>query len=111
MAPAVMTATAASEDSRPVLLFWQPSHLSQQTPRNSPAFPHPTRNMRAFCCTWHIRRAVLLIRAVDAQLAAVVITPAFDATPGHDRARVLIPRGDGDGGHAWKRKEEEDHLD
>ncbi len=50
--------------------------------------------------TCHIRRAVLIRRAPDAQLAVAVRAPTLDPAPGHDRARVDVPRGDGNGGDA-----------
>jgi hypothetical protein len=48
--------------------------------------------------TCHIRRAVLIRSAPDAQLAVAVGAPALDPAPGSDRARVVLPRRDGDGG-------------
>jgi hypothetical protein len=48
--------------------------------------------------TCHMRWSVLVRRAPDPQLAEVVPSPAFDPAAGHDRARVGISRGDGDGG-------------
>ena len=47
--------------------------------------------------TCHIRRAVLIRGAPDAQLAVIVGAPALDPAPGSDRARVARLRGDGDG--------------
>jgi hypothetical protein len=48
----------------------------------------------------YIHRAVLICRASDAQLADVVVSPTFDPAPHDDGARVVIARGDGDGGEA-----------
>ncbi len=50
--------------------------------------------------TCHIHRAVLLRSTPDAQLTVDVVAPALDPSPGHDRTRVKITRGDGDGGYA-----------
>jgi hypothetical protein len=48
----------------------------------------------------HIRRAVLLHRAPDAQLTEVIPTPALNAaSTGHERACVV--ESSGDGGIAW----------
>ncbi len=42
---------------------------------------------------WHARIA---------QLPLVVAAPAFDATPGNERARVIAPQSDSRGGDACK---------
>ncbi len=57
--------------------------------------------------TWNIHWAVLPSRAPDAQLALLVAAPALDPATGDYRARVIYPRGDGDGGDAWKGREME----
>ena len=48
--------------------------------------------------TGHIRRAVLIRRVLDAQLASPVGAPALDPASRHDRTRVANPQGDGGGG-------------
>jgi hypothetical protein len=66
--------------------------------------------------TCHIRRSVLTFVVPDPQLAIIVVAPALDPTPGHDRARVNIPHGYGDGGEtcegmweqSWEHPEEVD---
>ena len=58
--------------------------------------------------TGHIRRAALIRRVPDAQLAVAVVAPALDSTSRHDHARVAIIQGDGDGGDAWRRGDGEE---
>ncbi len=41
-----------------------------------------------------ILRAILRARAPDAQLAVVVVAPALDAAPSHDRTSVVLAQGD-----------------
>ncbi len=50
--------------------------------------------------TWHIRRAVLIARAPDAQLANIVAAPALDTALCHDDACVARTQGNSDGGDA-----------
>ena len=50
--------------------------------------------------TWHIRRAVLIARAPDAQLANPVAAPALDTALCHDDACVARTQGNSDGGDA-----------
>jgi hypothetical protein len=52
--------------------------------------------------TFHIHRAVLIRVAPDAQLAEVIVAPAFDPAPALDGARVGISQGDSDGGDTYK---------
>ena len=53
--------------------------------------------------TRHIRRTRRIRRAADAQLPIAVVAPALDPTPVHNRARVLISQGDGDGGNTCRK--------
>ena len=62
--------------------------------------PPQHAHTRAPLRTGHIRRAVLIRRAPDAQLAVAVPAPALDPAARHYRARVDTPQGDGDGGDA-----------
>ncbi len=54
--------------------------------------------------TRHIRRTRRIRRAAVAQLPEGVPAPALDTTPAHNRARVSISQGDGDGGDACVEK-------
>jgi hypothetical protein len=57
---------------------------------------------RARFVTRHIRRTryFQVRRAADAQLPVPVGAPALDPTPAHNRARVEVSQGDGDGADA-----------
>jgi hypothetical protein len=54
--------------------------------------------------TFHFHRSVLMLVAPDPQLTVPVGAPALDITLGSDRARVMSPRGYGDGGEAYTRR-------
>jgi hypothetical protein len=78
------------------------SHSTHFSPASSRMFlstpsgdvrSHLSRAPRARTC--HIRRSVLILVAPDPQLALPVVAPALDPAPGHDRAHVGRPRGDG----------------
>ncbi len=45
----------------------------------------------------HILGAVLWACGSDAELAVIVVAPALNNTTGHDRARVRLPQGEGNG--------------
>jgi hypothetical protein len=46
----------------------------------------------------------LTLRAPDAQLAVAVVAPALDPATLLDRARVVVPQGDSDGGDACRNR-------
>ena len=54
--------------------------------------------------TLHVHRTPRVRVAADAQLPVAVVAPALDPATGRNNARMRPTRGDGDGGHAWRRR-------